>query len=89
MDFAAFLFFAVLIERLIEYFIKPRVDVKYIIFVALGFGLLLAFGYKLDLLQTMGIVETKGWLGYGITGLVLAGGSNFLNDIMSAVRSKQ
>lgn len=88
MDFAAFLFFAVLIERLIEYFVKPRIDGKYIIYVALGLGLVVSFGYQLDLIAAMGIAKA-GFIGYALSGLVLAGGSNFLNDVIGAVRSQK
>lgn len=88
MDFAAFVFFAVLIERLIEYFIKPRVDGKFIIYVAIVLAELVSFGYKLDLISSLGI-GTANWIGIALTGLVLAGGSNFLNDIIGAVRSQK
>lgn len=89
MEFAAFVFFAVLIERLIEYFIKPRIGAQYVIFVALILAEVVSFGYKLDLIASLGVSTTEGLLGFALTGLVLAGGSNFLNDIVGAVRGQK
>lgn len=88
MELGTFVFFAILIERVIEYFVKPRIGSQYIIYVALLLALVVSFGYKLDLIAALGLAA-EGFIGYALTGIVLAGGSNFLNDIIGRVRQNK
>ena len=51
-------------------------------YAALGFGLILAVAYRVDLLALVGLVSPwSPFVGYVVTGLVIGRGSNFLHDL--------
>lgn len=79
---------AVVLERLIEYLIKPPIPEqyhKYIPYLAAALGLGVAFGFSLDLITPLlaqfDIVPAVGWMGEVVTGLLIGGGSNLLHDL--------
>lgn len=85
-------FFAVLVERLIEYFIAAPVDsfnwpkvwaatVLRGVAVLAGIGVSLVF--NLNAFATLGIPTQYPIAAVIITGIVIAAGSNFVNDVFS------
>ncbi len=86
--FGAAVFMAVIIERVIEYLVKPPLPEKYhkvIPYVSAGLGVLVAFGIGLDVvspvLETFGIIPRIDWIGEFFTGLLFGGGANLIHDI--------
>lgn len=55
--------------------------------VALLFGLLIAFYYKLDLVVALEIVEEASFIGYIFTGLAIMGGSACINEILEKIQN--
>lgn len=79
-------FFALLIERLVEKFIKPiQAAQPYAAYIALVLGVVLAAGFQLDIFTavaaSIGGDALTPWVGIILTGLAIGGGSNFLHDI--------
>lgn len=89
LDFLTFLIAAVFVERTIEYFIKPTSMAAYAKWFALGLSVVFSVAYKLDLFATLGFVAVTPVVGHIVTGLVISGGSNYLNDFMGVVRSQK
>lgn len=54
---------------------------------ALG-SFILCFGYKLDLIQALGVVAEPGAIGYFITALSMMGGSALVSEIVEKLRAK-
>ncbi len=90
MEIFAFLFAAVFVERVVEHFVKPFFGSKFTIWVALALALVVSFAYRLDLMAAVApqLVIANGWqwASFVFTGLVIAGGSNFLHDLIASVR---
>ena len=84
MDLVVILALAALIEGVVEYFKKNWS--KWSI-VAVGFGLLMAFGGEIDMLASAGLGDFPWWLSQGITGLALGFGSSFLHDFVQPKRA--
>lgn len=92
--FALFLFWAVLIERLVEYVLgtpidrlaaTPRLawlaDWKWVLmYAALAIGVLVAFQVPLNLIAYVTGTETLP-LDYWLTGIAIGGGANLLHQI--------
>lgn len=84
--FAAFL--ALIIERLVEKFVKPALPAQWqtlSAYTALVLGLLFSWAFGIDLLTpiatAVGLEPFVPWAGYLLTGLIVGGGSNFLHDV--------
>jgi len=54
---------------------------------ALVVGLLLAFGTKLDLMESLGVPIVLPYLGTILTGLLISRGANFMHDIVASVNN--
>jgi hypothetical protein len=84
--FAAFL--ALIVERLVEKFVKPLLPEAYqhwSAYAALALGLIFSWAFGIDLLTpvatAVGLEPFVPWAGYLLTGLIVGGGSNFLHDV--------
>lgn len=58
------------------------------ILVAAIVGFVLAFGYRLDLIYALEIVETATTIGQIVTALVMMGGSALVSEIVEMFRNK-
>ena len=54
--------------------------------VSIALGMLVAIAYKLDLLELMGMKSNIPYVGNILTGLLLSRGSNYVYDILSALK---
>lgn len=79
---------AVVLERLVEYLVKPPLPEKYYPFIpylAAFAGLGIAFGFSLDLITPLlaqfEVVPAVDQMGEVVTGLLIGGGSNLLHDL--------
>ncbi len=86
--FGAVTSIAVVIERLVQFLVKPAVPAKFtkaVPYVAVALGVLTAFGLNLDLLSPFlgqaGITPAVDWAGKALTGLLMGGGSNLIHDL--------
>ncbi|MDE2096692.1 MAG: hypothetical protein KGL39_05540 [Patescibacteria group bacterium] len=80
--------FAFLIERFVEKFVKvalvksfPKVPGAVACYVALGLGVIVAYGFRVDVFSFIGIPAVSGTWGEVATGFLIGGGSNWLNDL--------
>lgn len=55
--------------------------------VALLFGLLIAFYYRLDLCVALELVDEASFIGYIFTGLAIMGGSSCINEILKKIQN--
>ena len=80
----AILLFGFLVQTIINYIskIKDNGKISYKILLSIAFGLILAFGYDLDLIQVITGMEGKFFIGHVLTGIIFSGGSNLINDIL-------
>ncbi len=89
----AWLFLSVVVERSIEIFAKifPVIDDVYIkefnikMAISLGLGVLFAFGGGLDFFQMVSINFNIPYVGFAISALFIAAGSNYISDIISTL----
>ncbi|MCZ7568957.1 MAG: hypothetical protein M5U01_10275 [Ardenticatenaceae bacterium] len=72
---------AVVVEALVEYFGTP-VPSEYKPYLAAVVGVGLCVAYDADLLALLGFAATVPYLGSILTGLLIARGSNYLNDLV-------
>jgi hypothetical protein len=86
------IFLAVVLERLVELLVKPKFPqgVAWLIpYIAVVAGLLVAFGFNLDVIEPtlaeLGIVPAVSWAGTLLTGLIIGGGSNLVHDLLSTI----
>lgn len=86
MDFAAVSAAAVLCEGLVEYTLANVLSKKQLMWGTLIVGVLVAFGFNVDLTAQLGLKAIAPWVGHLATGLLLARGSNYLNDLVTRVR---
>lgn len=88
MVIAQALILAVVLERFIQFVVKPLFpqDVAYTPYIALGLGVLFAVGFNVDFLHELGFVSTVPYFGAAVSGLFIGGGSHFVNDVISVVR---
>lgn len=89
MDFIAFFIAAVFVERTIEYFVKGSKIGNFSKWVALVLSVLVSVVYRLDLLGNFGLIASIPFVGFVVTGVVISGGSNYLNDFIGLIRSKK
>lgn len=85
-------FLSTLIEGLLTYLFgekdenaAPR---KYLRYVSLALGVVLAFAYNVRIPQMLGIMATSPIVDYFISGIIIGRGSNYVNDLFSHFRSK-
>lgn len=83
---AVFLTAAALIESFVEYTFAKWWSGENLRYVALAVGVLVAFGFKLDITQLLGLSAVAHWIGYVATGLIIGRGSNFVNDLITRTR---
>lgn len=86
-------FLSTLIEGLLTYLFgekdenaTPR---KYLRYVSLALGIVLAFAYDVRIPQMLGIVATNPFIDYFISGIIIGRGSNYVNDLFSHFRGKE
>ena len=80
---------AFVVERLVEHFVKPLLDMQgwhvATPYVALALGLAFSLLFRIDLFTPLavavGLQPLTPWAGLTLSGLVVGGGSNFLSDI--------
>jgi hypothetical protein len=62
---------------------------SYIPYFTLLFGCILALNFKLDILQIFGIsvASVFPWVSYFMTGVIIGRGSNYLNDLISRLKT--
>jgi len=84
----AVVFLALLVERVIEIFVKPLIPEAHqgkALYVALVFGVALAVGFQVDAisptLEQFGAVPLAPWVGMVVTGIVIGGGGNLIHDL--------
>ena len=77
---------ATLVEGFTEYAFGKWEKIKpYLLYVALVLGVGAAIAYKVDILARFDL-HTNAYVAYVISGLIIGRGSNYLNDIISALR---
>jgi len=90
---AVFVFFAFLVESTTEYIFSPWVDLakakwpvveqlEPLKFIALIVGVLVSFGFELDLIVVAfpDVTPQAPWFGLLLTGLLIGRGGNFVHD---------
>lgn len=92
-----FLFMAGMVEGLVEFLIAPFLEplkkakilegqidwrVQILRMAALAMGLLVSFGFKVNILEFFGVTGGADWMGYLATGFILGRGSNYAHDIV-------
>jgi hypothetical protein len=88
------IFLAIVLERLVELLVKPPLPESLrpaVPYVSAGLGLLIAFGFNIDLVSpTLAQFDVKpavSWAGRVVTGLLIGGGSNLIHDLWAGVAS--
>jgi len=80
------LLLATLVESFSEYVFGKIEKMKpFIMYIALLLGVGAALAYKVDILAMFNL-HANSYVGYVISGLIIGRGSNYLNDIISALR---
>ena len=80
----AILLLAVFVEKIVEY-IQGHINWKDLS--ALVLGVIVAFGFEVDIFLVLGLVAEWSWLGYVMSGLALGAGSAFVHDLIEQARS--
>lgn len=82
------LFLATFTEGLVEYlFGKDGATQPYLKYIALAIGVVLAIAYNVDLLAMVGLHSVVPLVSYIVSGIVIGRGSNYVNDVVSTLRS--
>lgn len=77
---------ATLVEGFTEYAFGKFEKIKpYLLYISLVLGVGAAIAYKVDILSMFNL-HTNAYVAYVISGLIIGRGSNYLNDIISALR---
>lgn len=80
------LLLATLVESFTEYVFGKVEKIKpFLLYIALALGVGVAFAYKVDILAMFNL-HTNQYVAYFVSGLIIGRGSNYLNDIISALR---
>jgi len=90
MNLIAITFLAFLNERVVEYFFgKIKVLKPALLYVSALTGIALAFAYQASIFSALdlGIVSAYLWVDFLVTGIVIGGGSNYLNTIVEFVKN--
>lgn len=78
-------FLATFVEGTVEYLFAKNVKVQpYLQYLALGFGIVVAIAYKVDILGQFGLVSAYPFVGYVVSGLIIGRGSNYVNDLVTS-----
>jgi hypothetical protein len=87
--FASIFFLATFIEGLVEYmFAKEGESQKWMKYVALAFGVVLAVAYRVDIPSLLGLAANYGVVNYIVSGLIIGRGSNYVNDVLTTITGK-
>jgi len=81
---------AILVEGTITHLFGESSEETYkpwIRYVTLGFGILVAVAYQLDILAALGLPAVYPLIGWIATGLIIGRGSNYVNDFVSKLRT--
>jgi len=96
LSFAAAIAFAVIVERISEVLVDsliPEEHKKWTIVPTAGLGILGAFAFGLDvigpIMEQLGQKEVMAWVGQGLTGLAIGGGSNLVHDLWPGSRKRR
>jgi len=54
-------------------------------YVALILGLLLAFGFAVNIPALLGLEAVWAWVGIAVTGVVIGRGANYIHDLLSSI----
>lgn len=68
------------VERLVEWLVGMWISTKYLRYVAVVIAVPICLAYQLDILAALGAVSPWPYIGQILTGLLLAGGSNYIHD---------
>jgi hypothetical protein len=77
---------AVIIEALVENFAK-EIDARYKVWITAAVGVALCIAYEADVLAFLGYTATFPYIGQILTGFLIGRGSNYINDIITRIRS--
>jgi hypothetical protein len=79
---------AVIVEALIENFGEP-LSAQMKVWVSAVLGVVVCIAYSADLLAILGYTAGIPYIGAVLTGLLIGRGSNYINDIVTRVRTPQ
>jgi len=83
------IFLATFTEGIIEYLFSDETRAQpYLKYLALLTGVGLAVAYNVDLLALVGLTTTVPLVSNVVSGVMIGRGSNYINDVLSAVRGK-
>lgn len=54
-------------------------------YVALILGLLLAFGFRINIPELLGLKAVAAWIGIAVSGVVIGRGANYIHDVLSTI----
>lgn len=54
-------------------------------YIALILGLLLAFGFSVNIPELLGLEAIAPWVGVAVTGVVIGRGANYIHDVLSTI----
>lgn len=66
---------------------ENRLSTRVMYIVSVVFGVILSFVFGFDALASVGIELAVPYIGYVLTGFMIGGGSNLVNDFMALVRN--
>jgi hypothetical protein len=90
MEFIQFIFLATLIEGLVTYLFGEEEGKRpYLRYVSLALGITLAIAYRASIPELFGINGAVPMVDFVVTGLIIGRGANYLNDIVSLVKTKK
>jgi len=90
MEITGILFLTMFVESFVEYvFGNVEKAKKYLMYIALGFGVLASIFYKIDIPSMIGLTSSVPYVNYVVSGLILGRGSNYVNDVVSWFRSRK
>lgn len=80
-------FYAEVIKLLGELTLKEFLKKFSARYVALLLGLLLAFGFEINIPGLLGLAAVQAWVGIAVTGVVIGRGANYIHDVLSTILS--
>jgi hypothetical protein len=54
-------------------------------YVALVLGLALAFGFRVNIPDLLGLEAVKAWIGIAVSGVVIGRGANYVHDLLKTI----
>ena len=87
MQFFGLIFLAIVVEGLITYIKTFFADgkFKWQMLVGIGFGVLSAVAFRVDLFTYVGMESSVPYLGAALTGILISRGSNYVFDLLGKV----